>query len=92
MITSTNQATILPNIHFDNDTMSEIHVALYVGKVVTANSDPVGVLNWKGVGCIVDPDTGSGVYKIRGAFARVVTVNVIPGSISSETEAACYVR
>jgi hypothetical protein len=66
-ITQANQATILPNIHHDPDTMDEIQNALNAGKEVITHTDAVSVPGWSGAGYIItDPVTGDGAYKIAG--------------------------
>ena len=66
-ITQANQATILPNIHHDPDTMDEIKNALNAGQEVITHTDAVSVPGWSGAGyIIIDPVTGDGAYKISG--------------------------
>ena len=66
-ITQANQATALPNIHHDPDTMAEINTALSVGKEVITHTDSISVPGWTGAGYIIfDPQTGDGAYKIAG--------------------------
>jgi hypothetical protein len=66
-LTQANQASTLANIHHDSATMVEIRDALAVGKEVITHTNAVSVPGWSGAGYIVlDPDTGSGAYKISG--------------------------
>ncbi len=66
-ITATNMATTLPNIHHDAATMSEIYAALASGKEVITHTDAISIPGWNGAGyIIIDPETGSGAYKIAG--------------------------
>ena len=68
-ITNANKNTILPNIHHNSLTMSEIRDALNAGKEVITHTDSVSVPGWSGAGYILfDPDTGSGAYKISGGM------------------------
>ena len=66
-ITQLNKDDVLPSIHHDSGTMSEIRSALAVGKVVITHTDAVSVPGWRGAGyIIVDPETGDGAYRISG--------------------------
>ena len=66
-ITQANQATTLPNIHHDSDTMTEIRNALNVGKEVITHTDKVSIPGWTGAGyIIIDQNVGDGAYKIAG--------------------------
>ncbi len=66
-ITKDNMAAILPNIHHDSDTMSEISASLNAGKEVITHTDKVSVPGWSGAGYIIlDTKTGDGAYKISG--------------------------
>ena len=66
-ITPENQATTLPHIHHDAQTMSEIQSALAVGREVITHTDAISVPGWSGAGyLILDPRTGDGAYKITG--------------------------
>ena len=81
-ITNANKGVILPNIHHNSLTMSEIRDALNSGKEVITHTDAVNVPGWSGAGYILfDPDTGSGAYKIgggkNGAFLSPAEVGVI---------------
>lgn len=81
-ITSANQATVLPNIHHDGSTMSEITAALAAGKTVITHTDAVSVPGWSGAGYVIlDPDTGAGAWKINGgqngAFLAILILFMI---------------
>ena len=79
-ITQANQATTLPNIHHDVDTMNEIRNALNAGKEVITHTDSVSVPGWSGAGYIItDPDTGAGAYKIAGGGNGGFFDNIIFG-------------
>jgi hypothetical protein len=66
-LTQANQASTLPNIHHDSQTLDEIHAALATGKEVITHTDAVSVPGWSGAGYIIlDPTTGNGAYKIGG--------------------------
>lgn len=68
-ITQANQATVLPNINHDQDTIAEINAALSAGKEVITHTDHISVLEWSGAGYIIfDPQTGDGSYKIGGGI------------------------
>ncbi len=67
MITRDNMDTVLPKIHHDSETMSEVRSSLNAGKNVFTHTDTVSVPGWSGAGYIIlDPVTGSGAYKISG--------------------------
>ena len=54
-------------IHLDPAVRSEISTALFNGMEVTVHETPVNVFGWTGTGyIIIDPETGSGAYKISG--------------------------
>ncbi|MES9818411.1 MAG: hypothetical protein ABW155_17355, partial [Candidatus Thiodiazotropha sp.] len=66
-ITQSNMASLLVNINLQSETMEEIKASLSVGKEVITHTDPVSVPGWSGAGYIIlDPDDGSGAYKISG--------------------------
>ncbi len=66
-ITAANEAAVLPNLHLDPDTITEIQAALHAGKEVITHTDPVTVPGWTGAGYIIfDPETGEGAYRISG--------------------------
>jgi len=68
-ITSANQNTVLPNIHYSSDVMSEIRSSLSVGKEVIAHTDEITINGWTGAGYIIyDPEVGDGAYKISGGL------------------------
>ncbi len=52
-ITRDNMASVLPNIHHDADTMSEITTALNVGKLVFTHTVAVSMPEWSGAGYIL---------------------------------------
>lgn len=67
LITQSNQFTVLPNIHHDQDTILEITNALSIGKEVITHTDAVSIPGWSGAGYIIrDPITQDGAYKISG--------------------------
>jgi len=66
-ITQANQSTVLPNIHHDEQTMTEITNALAVGKEIIIHTDAISVPGWSGAGYIIlDSTTGNAGYKISG--------------------------
>jgi len=68
-ITQQNQLNALTNINHDTSTISEIKNSLSVGKEVITHTDSISVPGWTGVGyIIIDPETGSGAYKISGGL------------------------
>ncbi len=51
----------------DNDVRQEIYQAVQVGNTVTIHESPITVNGWSGYGYVkIDPETGSGAYKISG--------------------------
>lgn len=66
-ITQANQFQVLPNLRLDALALTEINQALATGREVVAHTDRISVPGWTGEGYIlVDPQTGSGAYKIAG--------------------------
>lgn len=66
-ITASNAAAVLPLIHHDSATMSEISSAVAAGKRVITHTDAVSVPGWHGAGYVIlDQDTGAGAWKIAG--------------------------
>jgi hypothetical protein len=66
-ITQGNVASVLPQLSIDPQVKGEIQNAVATGKVATVSQHPVMVGGWAGVGYIIlDPETGSGAYKISG--------------------------
>jgi hypothetical protein len=66
-ITSGNVATVLPQLTIAPDVKGEIHEAVTTGRLAMVSQHPVTVGSWTGVGYIIlDPETGSGAYKISG--------------------------
>lgn len=64
-----NAATVLPKIHHDADTMSDIDNALRSGKVIITHTDAASVPGWSGAGYIVlDQAVGDGAYRISGGM------------------------
>lgn len=65
-----NQAihsSILQNLQIGTDVKTEIADALAVGKEVTIHEKDITNNDWTGSGYVIlDPDTGSGAYKISG--------------------------
>ena len=81
-LTQHNQATTLPNINHDSDTMNEIRAALNAGKEVITHTDNISVPGWSGAGYIIfDPVVGDGAYKIsggqNGGFIAAFVITVI---------------
>jgi hypothetical protein len=77
-LTPANQTTTLSQIHQDGDTMTEIRAALAAGLEIITHTEAVSVPGWSGAGYIIlDPETGSGAYKIgggaNGGFAVLLT-------------------
>ena len=74
-ITPLNKDDVLPNIHHDSGTMTEIRSALAVGKEVITHTDAVSVPGWSGAGYIIlDSETGDGAYKISGGLNGGVVI------------------
>ncbi|NIT62225.1 MAG: hypothetical protein GWN00_40345, partial [Aliifodinibius sp.] len=66
-LNSSNSADILPRLHHDADTMTEIRNALSTGKEIITHTEAVSITGWSGAGyIIIDPLTGDGAYKIGG--------------------------
>ncbi|MCU7849529.1 MAG: hypothetical protein KZQ89_16370 [Candidatus Thiodiazotropha sp. (ex Lucinoma kastoroae)] len=66
-VNQVNMASVLPNIHHQEETMNEIRASLNAGKEVITHTNSVSVPGWSGAGYIIlDPDTGAGAYKISG--------------------------
>jgi hypothetical protein len=64
---STNAAAVLPQTALAADATAEVYAALNVGKQVLVHTGAVTVPGWQGAGYIIlDPETGSGAYKING--------------------------
>lgn len=67
ILTKDNAASILPQLNIALELKAEIQDAAASGKVVTVSQGPVTVGSWTGVGyTIIDPETGSGAFKISG--------------------------
>jgi transglutaminase-like putative cysteine protease len=82
-ITSANQGSVLPLIHQNAAALAEMQAALANGSTVVAHTDPIMVPGWTGAAYIIlDPDTGSGAYKIaggqNGGFLKWVDDHSIP--------------
>jgi hypothetical protein len=68
-ITAANAATVLPQLNVDPDIYNDISTALGVGKTVIVSQTAPDSLDWSGTGYVIlDPDTGSGAYLIKGAL------------------------
>lgn len=66
-LTPANQASLLPLIQLDANTMADIEQALAAGEEVFTHATPISVTGWTGAGYIIfDPATGDGAYKISG--------------------------
>ncbi len=66
-IKSTNLATVLQEMTIDQAVKDEITQAVNAGYEVTTSQHPITRNGWTGVGyIIIDPQTGSGAYKISG--------------------------
>jgi len=75
---------LLPNIKHDSLTMDEIRNALNSGKGEITHTDAIQVPGWSGTGyIIIDPESGSGAYKIaggaNGSFLSGVSLGVSVG-------------
>ena len=71
-----NVGDIMPNLNLFHETESEIHQAINAGYHVVVHGNRIEASGWEGAGYMVlDPDTGSGAYKIsggaNGAFTAV---------------------
>lgn len=67
VISQDNKAEVLPKINIDALAMTEINAALSTGKEVIVHSHPLTASAYTGSGyIIIDPKTGSGIYKISG--------------------------
>lgn len=83
-LTQANAAE-LSNISIDSGARNEIANALNAGKRVTVHEGPITAFGWSGSGyIIIDPETGSGAYKISGGengshllFAAVILISAI---------------
>ncbi len=65
-LTSSN-ASLLAEVDVDIDARQEIQLALASGQEVTIHEKPINEFAWHGSGyLVIDPDTGSGSYKISG--------------------------
>lgn len=79
-ITQQNQAQTLPNLHVSGLAMTEIQKGLATGKEVIAHTDQINVSGWVGEGyLILDPETGSGAYKITGGSNGGFLIGVATG-------------
>lgn len=66
-ITQDNVAAVLSQLTIAPDVKTEIQEAIATGKLATVSQRAVTVGGWTGVGYIIlDPETGSGAYKISG--------------------------
>jgi len=60
---------VLPRLNVDSAILADISAAVDVGKTVIVSESAPESLDWSGTGYIVlDPDTGSGAYLIKGAL------------------------
>ncbi|MEO6687855.1 MAG: RHS repeat-associated core domain-containing protein [Dokdonella sp.] len=65
--TSTNSATVLPQLNVDAATVSVVQDAIQSGRTATISQSNVSVGNWNGVGYLLeDASSGSGDYEITG--------------------------
>jgi len=66
-ITADNVISALASINLSSDTEIEIRNSVNAGKIVTAHENKIRFNDWIGEGyLIIDPETGSGAYKIAG--------------------------
>ena len=66
-LNSTNAPDVLPQTALAADAIAEVYAALNVGKQVLVHTGAVTIPGWQGAGYIIlDPETGSGAYKISG--------------------------
>ncbi len=64
-ITTQNLDTALQELTIDQSVIDEITQAVNEGYEVTTSQHPITKNGWTGVGyIIIDPETGSGAYKI----------------------------
>jgi hypothetical protein len=68
-IDQSNISSSLPIINVDYAAKSEIQNEVLKGNFVTIHEAPINIGGWVGSGyTIIDPDTGTGAYKISGGF------------------------
>jgi len=66
-LTPGNFSETLPKLNLSVEVESEIRSAVSAGKVVTTHTGPISVAGYNGAGYVIlDPDTGSGAWKIAG--------------------------
>ncbi len=66
-ITRANLQVVMPQLSITPEIRAEIESAVNAGNEVTVSQSNVTIGGWTGVGyIIIDPDTGSGAYKISG--------------------------
>lgn len=68
-LTGENSGLILPQLAILESVKQEIENAVAAGKQVTVHQSNIALGGWTGVGYIIlDPETGSGAYKISGGY------------------------
>jgi hypothetical protein len=68
-ITAANVNAVLPVLNVNIKVKGEIQASVAVGKKVTISQKDITIGGWTGVGYIVvDPETGSGAYRISGGY------------------------
>jgi hypothetical protein len=70
-LTQANQASTLPNIHHDSQTIDEIRATLSVGKEVMTHTDAVTVPGWSGAGYILSWIRRQEMGRIRSVVGRM---------------------
>jgi hypothetical protein len=81
-ITQANEAAALAQVSHDAATMAEIRASIAAGKTVITHSSAVSVPGWSGAGyAILDPETGSGAWKISGGANGGFVTGLIIGTV-----------
>lgn len=66
-VNATNLSAALASVNADSEIETEIKNAVNAGKEVSIHQNPISYYGWQGHGyIIIDPETGSGAYKISG--------------------------
>jgi hypothetical protein len=81
-VTPGNMAMVLPQLTIPLDVQAEIQAAVAMGKLAIVSQRSVTVGGWTGVGYILlDPETGSGAYKISGGANGSFFLGLIGGPL-----------
>jgi transglutaminase-like putative cysteine protease len=81
-ITQVNQVAAISQLSLDVQTVNEIRGAVAAGKTVITHTNPVSVPGWTGAGYVIlDPETGSGAWKISGGANGGFVTGLIIGAV-----------